>query len=75
MLRLQTKRFGAICFSLVILAAITATAFAQQRIGTVAVRVALDHANWLYQPGENVKAKISNNHVLYKNTIINSLKI
>ena len=59
MLRLQTKRFGAICFSLITLAAITATAFAQQRIGTVAVRVALDHANWLYQPGENVKAKIT----------------
>ena len=58
MLRLQTKRFGAICFSLITLAAISATAFAQQRIGTVAVRVSLDHADWLYKPGENVKAKI-----------------
>lgn len=59
MLRLQTKRFGAICFSLVILAALTETTFAQQRIGTVAVRVALDHADWLYKPGENVRAKIT----------------
>ena len=48
-----------ICLSAVLLALFISVAQAQQRIGTVAVRVSLDHANWLYQPGENVKAKIT----------------
>ncbi len=56
MVRLITKK---ICVSAALFVLVISTAMAQQRIGTVSVRVTLDHANWLYQPGETVKAKIS----------------
>ncbi len=32
---------------------------AQDRVGTIQLRVTLDHANWVYKPGENVKFKIA----------------
>lgn len=45
--------------SLFLLTLLTAALGAQARIGTVFVRVSLDHADWLYKPGEPVKFKIS----------------
>ncbi len=36
-----------------------APAAAQQRIGTVSVRVSLDHPDWLYTPGEAVRFRIT----------------
>jgi cephalosporin-C deacetylase-like acetyl esterase len=41
-------------FSLVSLSAL----FAQDRTGTVQIRVTTDHADWRYQPGETVKFRI-----------------
>lgn len=33
-------------------------ALAQERVGTVQVRVTLDHADWRYQPGEAVRCRV-----------------
>ena len=56
MVRFVAKK---ICLSATFFVLLISAAYAQERIGTVAVRVSLDHADWLYKPGQNVKAKIS----------------
>ena len=38
---------------------LTATLFAQDRAGTVQVRVSLDRADWTYQPGQPVRFHIT----------------
>ena len=48
-----------ICLSAALFALLVLGVSAQERIGTVSVRVTLDHSNWLYNLGENVKAKIT----------------
>lgn len=41
-----------------LLSLLTFPLFAQDRIGTVQVRVSTDHANWLYEPGQPVRFRI-----------------
>ncbi|MFN0123108.1 MAG: acetylxylan esterase [Blastocatellia bacterium] len=45
--------------SLFLLLTLNLAALAQDRIGAVSVRVALDHADWSYQPGQPVKFRIA----------------
>ena len=48
-----------LCLSTALFVLVMTAATAQERIGTVSVRVTLGHANWLYNVGETVKAKIT----------------
>lgn len=43
-----------ILFSLIV----AGTAFAQDRVGTIQVRVSTDHADWRYEPGQHVRFNI-----------------
>jgi cephalosporin-C deacetylase len=56
---LRTKRFSILLLALISLSLLSAFLWAQARIGTVFVRVSLDHTDWLYKPGETVRFKIS----------------
>ena len=52
---------------LAILSLLAFTLFAQDRIGTVQVRVSTDHTDWRYQPGQPVRFRIvavQDGHVL-----------
>jgi cephalosporin-C deacetylase-like acetyl esterase len=54
----RSKKLIGFCFTSLAFVLIAAFLFAQARIGTVAVRVALDRADWMYKPGDPVKFKI-----------------
>ena len=56
--RLCPKTIARILSSVALLTSL-APCWAQDRIGTVFVRVSLDHADWTYKPGELVKCKIN----------------
>jgi len=53
-----TRRAGTV-LSVLLLAVLATGLDAQSRIGTVSVRVSLDHADWLYKPGEPVTFRIA----------------
>ena len=59
MCRLRSQIFSRRFFLALSLALLTTAVWAQARLGTVFVRVSLDHADWLYQPGESVKFKLA----------------
>src|SRR4249920_2459193 len=51
----------------ILLSLLTFTLFAQQRVGTVHVRVSTDHPDWRYEPGQPVRFRIvavQDGHVL-----------
>ncbi|HEX4947588.1 MAG TPA: acetylxylan esterase [Blastocatellia bacterium] len=54
----QTMRLKFILFTVAALTVIGGVLWAQARIGTVAIRVALDRSDWTYKPGDPVKFKI-----------------
>src|SRR5436305_1008971 len=45
-------------FRLALITLFACSALAQDRIGTVQVRVSTDHSDWLYQPGQPVRFHI-----------------
>ncbi len=58
MLRQMMKKRGTILCTTMALMTIVVALHAQMRIGTVTVRVSLDHADWMYKPGDPVRCKI-----------------
>ncbi len=58
MLRQMMKKRGTILCTTMALMTIVVALLAQARIGTVAVRVSLDHADWMYKLGDPVRCKI-----------------
>ncbi len=59
MLKLTKRQCAALSLIIIFTFSLSLALWAQARIGTVSVRVALDHSDWLYKPGENVKFKIN----------------
>ncbi|MBE3071367.1 MAG: acetylxylan esterase [Acidobacteria bacterium] len=55
----RSRRLTGILFVVLSLGLLAPQAWAQARIGTVFVRVALNHADWAYKPGEPVTFKIT----------------
>jgi cephalosporin-C deacetylase len=55
----QPRKLVAILSTVLALALFAPRPSAQSRIGTVSVRVALNHADWTYKPGERVTFRIS----------------
>jgi len=59
MLSPRSKTRAAVLFATLAVALLAPGLLAQSRIGTVSVRVTLDHADWTYKPGEPVNVRIA----------------